>query len=148
LSTFEVENIKSAALLIEAGDLRSNLPLYEQVAAFIESESGAAGKKMDDRERILLRTTASLLKEVEPILADYFYHYVEKASVFDKDLSAVPLGSSIIALADLCDRLDTDMLAPPWKDNVGSLEDLRAFSGRAFPPEAVQALNKVISPSA
>jgi hypothetical protein len=33
LPTFQVENIKSAALLLEAGDLRSNIPLYEQVAA-------------------------------------------------------------------------------------------------------------------
>jgi hypothetical protein len=148
LSTFQVENIKSAALLIEAGDLRSNLPLYEQVAAFIESESGTAGKKVDDRERILLRTTASLLKEVEPILANYFYHYVEEAAVIDKDLSTVPLGSSIIALADLCDRLATDMLAAPWKDSVRSLQDIRTLSGRTFPTTAVQALCKVVSPSA
>jgi hypothetical protein len=146
LSRFQVENIKSAALLIEAGDLRSNLHLYEQVAVFIENESGAAGKKVDDRERILLRTTASLLKEVEPILANYFYHYVEDAAVIDKDLSTVPLGSSIIALADVCDRLNTDMLAGPWKEEIRSLEDIRMLSGRAFPTMAVQALCKVVSP--
>jgi len=148
LSTFQVENIKSAALLIEAGDLRSSLHLYEQVASFIESESGPAGKKVDDRERVLLRTTASLLKEVEPILANYFYHYVEEANVIDKDLSTVPIGSSIIALADLCDRLNTDMLAGPWKEKIHSLQDIRQLSGRSFQTAAVQALCKVVSPSA
>jgi hypothetical protein len=147
LSTFQIENIKSAALLIEAGDLRANLHLYEQVAGFIESEAGPVGKKIDDRERVLLRTTASLLKEVEPILANYFYHYVEDAAIMDKDLSTVPIGSSIIALADLCDRLNTGMLAPPWKEEIQSLEDIRMLSGRAFPTIAVQALCKVAAPA-
>ncbi|MFZ2052888.1 MAG: hypothetical protein WAU81_01705 [Candidatus Aminicenantales bacterium] len=146
LSTCQVENIKSAALLIEAGDLRSNLHLYEQVAVFIENESGLAGKQVDSRARVLLRTTASLLKEVEPILANYFYHYVEEAAIIDKDLSTVPLGSSIIALADLCDRFNTAMLGAPWKDKIRSLQDIRLLSGRAFQTTAVQALFKVLSP--
>ncbi|MGB7297648.1 MAG: hypothetical protein WBC70_18885 [Candidatus Aminicenantales bacterium] len=148
LSTFQVENIKSAALLIEAGDLRSSLHLYEQVAAFMESETGLAEKRTDDRERVLLRTTASLLKEVEPILANYFYHYVEEAAIIDKDLSTVPLGSGIIALADLYDRFNTNMLVPPWKDRIHSFQDIRSFSGRSFQAAVVQALFKVISPPA
>jgi len=148
MSTFHIENIKSAALLLEAGDLRSNLHLYEEVAAFMEAESGPSGKAADDRAKVLLKTTASLLKEVEPILANYFYHYVEEAEILDKDLSTVPMGSSIIALADLIDRLNTDMLPAPWKDEVRSLQDIRKLSGRAFPAPAVQALFQVVSPSA
>ncbi|MBN2408139.1 MAG: hypothetical protein JXE07_00255 [Candidatus Aminicenantes bacterium] len=146
LSTFQVENIKSAALLIEAGDLRSSLHLYEEVATFIASESGPPGKTADDRERVLLMTTASLLKEVEPILANYFYHYIEEADIIDKDLSTVPVGSGIIALADLHDRLNTNMLTPPWKDRIRSLHDIRSLSGRSFQATVVQALFKVISP--
>jgi HD-GYP domain-containing protein (c-di-GMP phosphodiesterase class II) len=140
MNTFQVENIKSAALLIEAGDLRSNLHLYEEVAAFMERESKLSGTASDDRTSVLMRTTASLLKEAEPILANYFYHYVEEAKILDKDLSTVPMGSSIIALADLIDRLNTDMLPEPWKSEVKSLEDIRKLSGRAFPAAAVQAL--------
>jgi hypothetical protein len=148
MSTFHIENIKSAALLLEAGDLRSNLHLYDEVAAFMAGESGPSGKAVDDRAKVLLRTTASLLKEVEPILANYFYHYVEEANILDKDLSTVPMGSSIIALADLVDRLNTDMLPAPWKSEVRSLQDIRKLSGRAFPAPAVQALFHVVSPSA
>jgi hypothetical protein len=140
MNTFQVENVKSAALLIEAGDLRSNLHLYEEVAAFMERESKLSGTASDDRTSVLMRTTASLLKEAEPILANYFYHYVEEAKILDKDLSTVPMGSSIIALADLIDRLNTDMLPEPWKSEVKSLEDIRKLSGRAFPAAAVQAL--------
>src|SRR4030043_2288853 len=137
MSTFHIENIKSAALLLEAGDLRSNLHLYDEVAAFMAGESGPSGKAVDDRAKVLLRTTASLLKEVEPILANYFYHYVEEANILDKDLSTVPMGSSIIALADLVDRLNMEMLQPPWKNKIQSLQDIRKLSGRAFPPAAV-----------
>ena len=144
MSTFHVENIKSAALLLEAGDLRSNLHLYDDVAAFMEAERARSGKAVDDKAKILLRTTASLLKEVEPILANYFYHYVEEANVLDKDLATVPMDSSIIALADLVDRLNTDMLPAPWKNEVRSLQDIRKLSGRAFPAPAVQALFHVI----
>jgi hypothetical protein len=147
LNTVHVENIKTAALLLEAGDLRSNLHLYDDVAAFMEAERVRSGKAVDDKAKILLRTTASLLKEVEPILANYFYHYVEEAAVLDKDLTTVPMDSSIIALADLVDRLNTDMLPAPWKNEVKSLQDIRKLSGRAFPAPAIQALFHVVSAS-
>jgi hypothetical protein len=145
MSTINIENIKSAALLLEAGDLRSNLHLYEDVATFVETESRRTGKAAGDKAKVLLRTTASLLKEVEPILANYFYHYVEEAGRVDKDLSTVPMGSSIIALADLVDRLNTDMLQPPWKNEIQSLQDIRKLSGRTFPPAAVEALFQLVA---
>jgi len=147
LSTFQVENIKSAALLLEAGDLRSNIPLYEKVAAFIEKEGQTVEKQVEDRGRVLLRTTASLLKEVEPILTNYFYHYVEEANILDKDLKSIPMGSSIIALADLSDRISTGMLLPQWKDEIRSMDDIEKLSGRAFPPSAVRALLQITSVS-
>jgi hypothetical protein len=147
MNTVQIENIKSAALLLEAGDLRSNLHLFDEVAAFMAGEGKLSGKSVDDRGDILLRTTASLLKEVEPILANYFYHYVEEARILDKDLSTVPMGSSIIALADLVDRLNTDMLPAPWKNEIRSLQDIRKLSGRAFPAAAVQALFQLVSSS-
>lgn len=144
LAKFQVENIKSAALLLEAGDLRSNIPLYERVAAFMETESRLADKKLEDREKVLLKTTASLLKEVEPLLLAYFYHYVEEADILDKDLNNIPIGSSIIALADLYDRITTGLAAPQWKDKVKSPGDLHKLSGRSFPHSAVKALFQVI----
>jgi hypothetical protein len=144
--TFQVENIKSAALLVEAGDLRANISLYEKVAAFMAKEGGPMEKQVEDRGRVLLQTTALLLKEVEPILANYFYHYVEEAAVVDKDLSTIPLGSSIIALADLYDRISIGLPAPQWKDQIKSAQDIKKLSGRAFPAAAVHALFQVAPP--
>jgi hypothetical protein len=146
LPTFQVENIKSAALLVEAGDLRANISLYEKVAAFMATESGPLEKQLDDRGRVLLKTTALLLKEVEPLLANYFYHYVEEAGIVDKDLSTIPFGSSIIALADLHDRISNGLPAPQWKDQIKSAQDIKKLSGRAFPAPAVQALFQVVPP--
>jgi len=146
LPTFQVENIKSAALLVETGDLRANISLYEKVAAFMATESGPLEKQMDDRGRVLLKTTALLLKEVEPILANYFYHYVKEAGIVDKDLSTIPIGSSIIALADLHDRISTRLYAPQWKIQIKSDQDIKKLSGRAFPASAVQALFQVVPP--
>ncbi len=147
LPTFQVENIKSAALLVEAGDLRANISLYEKVAAFMATESGPLEKQLDDRGRVLLKTTALLLKEVEPLLANYFYHYVEEAGIVDKDLSTIPFGSSIIALADLHDRISIGLPAPQWKVQIKSAQDIKRLSGRAFPAPAVQALFQVVPPS-
>jgi hypothetical protein len=143
LATFHVENIKSAALLLEAGDLRANIPLYDQVAQFMEKEGQSVKRRTDDRERVLLQTTASLLREVEPILSGYFHHYVKQANVLDKNLNEIPMGSSIIALAELYDRVLTGMLLPQWKDEVQSVGDIHRLSGRAFPPSTVQALFEV-----
>jgi hypothetical protein len=145
MSTFHIENIKSAALLLEAGDLKSNLRLYGEMAVFMEAESGPQGKAVDDREKVLFKTTASLLKEVVPILTNYFHHYVEEAKTVDKDLANVPMGSGIIALADLVDRLSMDLPRAPWQAEVGSLQDIRNLSGRAFPAPAVEALFRVVS---
>jgi hypothetical protein len=145
LTTFHIENIKSAALLLEIGDLRSNISLYEQVANFMATESQTVEKKVEDREKVLLKTTASLLKEVEPILSNYFYHYVEEAKILDKDLENIPLGSSIIALAELYDRIAMGLPLSQWKDEVRSLEDIQNLSGRAFPPSTVRALFQVTS---
>jgi hypothetical protein len=147
LPTFQVENIKSAALLVEAGDLRANISLYEKVAAFMATESGPLEKQMDDRGRVLLKTTALLLKEVEPILANYFYHYVKEAGIVDKDLPTIPIGSSIIALADLHDRISTGLPAPQWKNLIKSVQDIKKLSGRSFPALAVQALFQVAPPT-
>jgi hypothetical protein len=146
LSTFQVENIKSAALLVVAGDLRSNLPLFERVAAFMETDGGSFENDMEGKWRVLLTTTASLLKEVEPILVNYFHHYVEDAKTLDKSLADVPVGSSVIALADLYDRLSTEMPISAWGDSVRSFEDIQKLAGRAFPAEAVDALCKIVPP--
>jgi hypothetical protein len=141
----EIENIKSAALLLEAGDLRSNLPLYEEISHFMREEVRASQPAIEDREKVLLQTTLSLLKEVEPILSAYQRHYVQEAIILDKKLDEIPFGSSIIALADIYDRIEK--CAPPYqnREEFRSLNNLIKLAGRTFPESAVNALRIVVS---
>jgi hypothetical protein len=141
----QLENIKSAALLLEAGDLRSNLPLFEEISDFIEAEGKLAKSPFGDRETVLLQTTTSLLKEVEPILSDYYLHYVQDADNLDKNLVEIPVGSSILALADIYDRIESH--APPFHDleEYSTVKNILSLSGRTFHEAAVNALQIVVS---
>ena len=139
----DVENIKSAALLYDAGDLQANLPLFKEVANFIAGGVKAPEEELSDREQVMLKTTASLLKEIEPILIGYFHSYVEEAEIMNKDLNKIPLGSSIIALADLYDRVSAGLPSSPIQ-GVKSLADIEKLADRVFPASVIQALQRVI----
>ena len=139
LAKRDVENVKSAALLFDAGELASSLPLFEDVVGFMEFD-GKAGPRLSDRERVLLKTTASLLKEIGPLLEGYFRYYVKEAGNADKDLDAVPFGSSLIALADICDRIKSQGAAHIGPMEVCSLKELEALRGRVFTARALQTL--------
>lgn len=144
LDTRNIENIKSAALLHEAGDLRDNLPLFDEVVSFMEKGVKVPGVEWSDKEKVMLKTTASLLKEVEPLLFGYFRYYVKESDVVDKDFKEVPLGSSIIALADMYDRISSGQ--PVYEDReIQSFADIEKLAGRAFPSSIVQALGRIIT---
>jgi hypothetical protein len=137
----EIENIKSASLLYEVGDLQSSLPFFGQVVDFMAEETGPSEGHMNDRESVMLKSTASLLKEVEPILYNYYLHYVREAHILDKELEKIPIGSSIIALADVYDRLVNNV--PPLQEveEYRTKEGIEKLTGRSFPHVAVYGLH-------
>jgi hypothetical protein len=142
LSRRIVENIKSAALLSETGELASSRSLFGDVAAFVELER-RTDVVPSGREQALIQTAASLIREIGPLLDGYYLHYVKDADNLDKDLRAIPLGSSLIALAGLIDRLKTQGAARLGKMEIRSLQDLQGLEGRAFGPPAIQALREI-----
>lgn len=147
LAPYEVEDIKSAALLYEAGDLRTTIPLFEEVAEFIERDKIISEMAMGDKERALLKTTAALLKKIEPLLVGYYIHYVEKAGILEKDLEKIPLGSSILALADIIDRIEIKAPASIGKHAIKSYADIEKLAGSAFHDAAINAMIKLMSSS-
>lgn len=147
MSRREIENIKSAALLIQAGDMATNLPFLEKAASFMESEMKKPEASYKNKEIVMLSTTASLLKEIKPIMLGYYQHYVQEASVIDKNIQAVPLASSLIALAETYDRLSTRIYPASAEEKITSLLDLQKMAGRFFPEEAVRALFDLIASS-
>jgi hypothetical protein len=141
----EVENIKSASLLYEAGDLQSSLPFFGEVVDFMAAEEEPTEGQLSDRESVMLKSTASLLKEVEPILYNYFHHYIQEARVLDKDLDKIPMGSSIIALADIHDRLESNIAPLQEVEEYQSKTGIEKLGGRAFPHVAIYALHEAAS---
>ena len=139
----EIENIKSAALLYEAGDLQSSLSFFEEVVGFMSSKFGPSEKQLGDRERVMLTSTASILKEVEPLLSNYFHHYVQEAHILDKELNIIPVGSSLIALADIYDRQTHGIPLVQENEEYQSKTGIDRLSGRSFPHVALFALHEV-----
>ncbi len=144
LETREIENIKSASLLSLAGDLSSSLPLFVEMTEFMGSDEFDLGKAVGDREKVMLRSTSSLLKAIEPLLQAYYEHYVRQGDSLDKDLAAIPLGSGIMALAQVFDKISTQ--APPHqgREEFRTLTEIQKLAGRTFHTEAIEALMLVV----
>jgi hypothetical protein len=145
LDKTEVENIKSAALLYEAGDLQSSLPFYEEIVNFISGDMKIPKEEAMDKEQVELKAVGSLLKTVEPLLSGYFHHYVEEADKLDKDLNEIPFGSSIIALANLYDRVANKVPTSIGEVTIETLEDIEKLAGRSFSTSFVRALKEATS---
>jgi hypothetical protein len=143
----DIENIKSAALLYEAGNLQSSLPFFHEVVAFMASGKDFSQSQLGDRENVMLKSTASLLKEIEPLLYNYFLHYVQEAHILDKEVDAIPVGSSLIALADIYDRLSNNVPLIQESEEYKSLAGIESLMGRAFPHVAIYALREAMSSS-
>lgn len=142
MSKSDVENVKSAALMVGAGEIRGSVRLLEDIAVFIQSGGLSDRSKLGSREQVLLSTTASLLNEVEPLLSGFLRHYVEDAGRIDKDLAEVPRGSGLIALAVLFDRLRRTGEATLGGETIRSFKDFERLAGRAFPEASIQALRE------
>jgi len=145
LETNEIENIKSASLLSMAGDLSSSLPLFVEMTDFLSSDEVALARSLDDRKKVMLRSTSSLLKEIQPLLQAFYLHYVQRSDTLDKDLAEVPLGSSILVLAQVYDKIATRSAPFQGRDEFGSMLEVQQLSGRAFHPKAIEALMLVVT---
>jgi predicted MPP superfamily phosphohydrolase len=139
LNKAEVENIKSAALLSDIQDLQNFLPLFSQTSKLMNEEDFVQNN-LSDREKILLKTAALILDEVQPILQTYFVHYRQKANELEKSLAVIPLGASLIALAELYIRLQQQGKVKIGPEEVSCLEDIRRLRGNYFPEKAIDAL--------
>ncbi|MBS3819714.1 hypothetical protein KGY73_09460 [bacterium] len=140
----EVENVKSASLLYDAGVLKSNIPLFVSVANFMGEELKLSGVSLEDREKVMIKTTASLLNEIKPLLTHYSHHYVEQADMVDKNLEEIPVGAGIIALADVYDRISQQPVSS-GEGKIKSISDIENLSGRSYHVQAVKALRQLIS---
>jgi len=145
LATRDQENVKSAALLSFPGENGGGLSVYAGMTDSLETELEDAESGLGDREKVMLKATESLLKEVRPLLESFQQHYVREAENLDKDLSSIPLGSSILALAHIYDKIVSK--APPFRGVAAfaNLAEIQKLSDRTFPSIVIEALIVVVT---
>ena len=139
LNKAEVENIKSAALLSDIQELQNFLPLFSETSKLMNEENFVQNN-LSDREKIMLKTSALILDEVQPLLQTYFVHYRQKANELEKSLAVIPLGASLIALAELYIKLQQQGKVKIGPEEISSLDDIRRLGGSYFPEKAIDAL--------
>ncbi len=143
LNKAEVENIKSAALLSDIPELQNCLPLFSRTTEYMEKES-LSHLELNDREKVMLKSAALILSEVQPLLQSYYVHYRQKAGELEKSLSSIPVGASIIALAELYVKFSAQGKVKVGTEEIASLEDFRKLKGRYFPDSVVEAFFLVV----
>jgi hypothetical protein len=145
LERHEIENIKSASLLSMAGDLSSSLPMFVEMTDFLGTEEDVFAESLGDREKVMLQSTSSILKEIQPLLRAFYQFYVQEGDDLDKDLDDVPLGSGIMALAQVYDKITTQ--SPPFQDReeFRTMARVQGLSGKTFHAQAIEALLLVVT---
>lgn len=143
MSKAEVENIKSAALLSDIEELQGFLPLFSQTTDYIRQEN-LAQLQLTDKEKIMLSTAALILSEIQPLLQSFYVHYRKRAGEMEKSLNSIPLGASIIALAELYMKLSRQGKVKIGPEEISSLEDIAKLKGRYFPEKVIEALYLVV----
>jgi len=139
LDTREMENIKSAALLSEAGTLHTNIAFFMEMTDFLGTDIKNPENSLNDHNKVILKSTASLLKEVAPLLNSFNLYYIQEAGILKKDLNEIPIGASILALAHIKDKISNN--APPFQgvEEYKSIADINKLSGSTFHTSAVAA---------
>lgn len=139
----EVENIKSAALLSDVQEFQNYLPLFSQTSDILGKET-LAQLQLTDQEKVMLNTATLILSEIQPLLQSYYVHYRQKANEIEKSLNSIPVGASIIALAELYLKLGRKGQVKIGPEEISSLEDIRKLKGRYFPERVIEALYLVV----
>lgn len=143
LDKAEVENIKSAALLSDVQEFQNYLPLFNQSTDIMGKET-LAQLQLTDQERVMLNTATLILSEIRPLLQSYYVHYRQKANEIEKSLNSIPVGASIIALAELYLKLMRKGKVKIGPEEISSPEDIRKLKGRYFPERVIEALYLVV----
>lgn len=146
LSPREKENIRTAALLHDIGKTEISMDLVHKAASLTTTEKKFMSSHSEKGIRIISLVGRVLDEAVPIVLAHHKYYFEDKKSLYEKG-KKIPLGASIIAVADSYDAMITDRSyragMPPWK----AFEDIEKESGKQFHPDVVKAFKEVLMTS-
>jgi len=138
----EVENIRVAGLLHDIGKIEISGEILRK-AADLTTEERELIDTHAARGANLLASVGGVLKEVVPLVLAHHKYFMSALEEETKELTKMPLGARIVAVADTFDAMTTDRPyrkgMPPWK----ALEEIMAKSGKQFDPQVVEAFKRV-----
>jgi putative nucleotidyltransferase with HDIG domain len=146
LASYERENVKVAALLHDIGKTEISMDIVQKAASLTTSERELMSAHSEKGARII-SLVGGVLEEAVPIVLAHHKYYFESKKHTPENQDKIPLGASIIAVADAYDAMITDRPyragMPPWK----AFEEIEKNSGKQFHPEVVKAFKEVLMTS-
>jgi putative nucleotidyltransferase with HDIG domain len=139
----ETDNVRVAGLLHDIGKIEISGEVLRKAATLSSGEQAYMESHAQKGAR-LLSSVGGVLKDVVPLVLSHHRYFVSKLESEDGATpEKVPLGASIIAVADAFDAMTSDRpyrrAMPPWQ----ALEEIVSNSGRQFDPGVVEAFKKV-----
>ncbi len=139
-----VENIRVAGLLHDIGKIEISGDVLRK-AAELTSEERELMDSHTEKGADLLSSVGSVLKEVVPIVSCHHKYFISTVDGPEKDLTRVPLGARVIAVADAFDAMTTDR---PYRKGMpawGALEEIVKNAGKQFDPQVVEGFKRVFN---
>ena len=139
----EVENVRVAGLLHDIGKVEISGEILRKAAELTTEERDLVDEHTV-KGAYLLTSVGSVLKEVVPIVVSHHMHFTEATGDPEREVTAVPLGARIIAVADSFDAMTSDRPyrkgMTPWE----AMEEIIKNTGKQFDPRVVDAFKHVI----
>lgn len=140
----KVDNIKAAALLHDIGKTEISMDIVNKAASLSKEEKKLMATHTEKGAEIL-SLVGGILKEAVPIVLAHHKYYFESKKFSSNESEKIPIGASIIAVADAYDAMVTDRPyragKPPWK----AYEEIEKEAGKQFHPDVVEAFKRVLS---
>jgi putative nucleotidyltransferase with HDIG domain len=139
----EVENVRVAGLLHDIGKVEISGEILRKAAELTTEERDLVDEHTV-KGAYLLTSVGSVLKEVVPIVVSHHMHFTEATGDPEREVTAVPLGARIIAVADSFDAMTSDRPyrkgMTPWE----AMEEIIKNTGKQFDPKVVDAFKHVV----
>ena len=139
----EVENVRVAGLLHDIGKVEISGEILRKAAQLTTEERDLVDEHTV-KGAYLLTSVGSVLKEVVPIVVSHHMHFTEATGDPEKEVTTVPLGARIIAVADSFDAMTSDRPyrkgMTPWE----AMEEIIKNTGKQFDPRVVDAFKHVV----
>ncbi|MFC1668386.1 HD-GYP domain-containing protein [Chlamydiota bacterium] len=143
LSKEKVTIIKTAGLLHDIGKTQISLDIINKASSLNEGEREIMASH-SERGAKLLSMMGGLLQEAIPIVSAHHKYYFQLKDFSSEEKKSIPLGTSIIAVADTYDAIVTDRSYRKGKLPWEAYTEIEKGSGKQFNPEVVSALKTVL----